>query len=101
MELTYYFGPKEKQYDFEVDDNKVFDLAVDYYCNTYGVNCEETRSLVRTLIAEEILQYEYDDYFIEYLEEYFKDEAAEQWEEYEEYHRDPYGYYGVSRSDFF
>ena len=52
------------------------------------------------LISDELLCYEDDEEFIEFLHEQFYDDAEEAYNDYCEYRRDPYGYYGVSRSDF-
>jgi hypothetical protein len=46
------------------------------------------------------LCYEDDEEFVEFLHEQFYEDAQEAYEDYCEYRRDPYGYYGVSESDF-
>ena len=69
-------------------------------CNTYGVAIGGCRGLLAGLISDELLCYEDDEEFIEFLHEQFYEDAKEAYEDYCEYRRDPYGYYGVSESYF-
>lgn len=101
MELVYRFGRNDEEFTYEIDDDQVVEQALNFYCNTYGVAIGGCRSLLAGLISDELLCYEDDEEFIEFLHEQFYDDATEAYNDYCEYHRDPYGYYGVSRSDFF
>lgn len=100
MELVYRFGKNEEEFVYKVDDDEVVEQALNFYCNTYGIAVGGCRSLLAGLISDELLCYEDDEEFIEFLQEQFYDEAQEAYEDYCEYRRDPYGYYGVSKSDF-
>lgn len=100
MELEYYFGPKEELFTYEIDMDDIIEMANIYYADLYGASKGETKSLIRGLISNELLAYDCDDDFIEFLKEQFKDAAEEDYGEYCEYRKDPYAYYGVS-ADFF
>lgn len=101
MRLTYYFGRNSEEFEYEVDYDKVREKAINYYAQLYGATTGGARSVIAGLMADDLLLYEEDEDFIEYLTEEFEDEASEQYNEECEYRRDPYAYYGVSRSDFF
>lgn len=100
MELVYHFGRNDEEFEYEINENQVIEQALIYYCNIYGAQVENCRSLLTGLISDELLCYEDDEEFIGFLYEQFYEDAAEAYEDYCEYRRDPYGYYGVSRSDF-
>ena len=93
------FGGRLGQYKY-FDMAPVIEQALIYYCNIYGAQIENCRSLLTGLISDELLCYEDDEEFIEFLHEQFYEDAQEAYEDYCEYRRDPYGYYGVSESDF-
>lgn len=100
MELVYHFGRNDEEFEYEINENQVIEQALIYYCNAYGGLVENCRSLLAGLISDELLCYEDDEEFIGFLYEQFYEDAQESYEDYCEYRRDPYGYYGVSRSDF-
>jgi hypothetical protein len=100
MELVYRFGRNDEEFTYEIDDDQVVEQALNFYCNTYGVAIGGCRSLLAGLISDELLCYEDDEEFIEFLHEQFYKDAEEAYNDYCEYRRDPYGYYGVSKSDF-
>lgn len=100
MELVYHFGRNDEEFEYEISDNQVIEQALIYYCNMYGAQVENCRNLLTGLISNELLCYEDDEEFIGFLYEQFYEDAEEAYNDYCEYRRDPYGYYGVSRSDF-
>lgn len=100
MELVYRFGRNDEEFTYEIDDDQVVEQALNFYCNTYGVAVGGCRGLLAGLISDELLCYEDDEEFVEFLHEQFYDDAKEAYEDYCECRRDPYGYYGVSESDF-
>jgi hypothetical protein len=100
MELVYRFGKNDEEFEYEIDEDQVVEQALVYYCNTYGAQVGGCRSLLAGLISDELLCYYDDEEFIEFLHEQFYKDAEEAYNDYCEYRRDPYGYYGVSKSDF-
>ena len=102
MELKYTFGDyDEATFEYEVNENDVINCAVCYFANLCGVKIgEDVEKVIRNLISEGVIVLEYETDFIEFLKESYYEEALEAYEDYCEYRRDPYGYYGVSRSDF-
>ena len=101
MELKYLFGQyEEHEFNYEVDTESLLNAAVIYYCDYYGVSSDDAKKLLRGLLIDEVILYEEDEGFIEFAEEFFREDAIESYEEYCEYTRDVYGYYGVSRYDF-
>lgn len=100
MELVYRFGKNDEEFTYEVDDDQVVEQALVFYCNTYGTAVGGCRSLLAGLISDGLLCYEDDEELIEFLHEQFYKDAEEAYNDYCEYRRDPYGYYGVSKSDF-
>lgn len=101
MELEYFFGRDDnEQFFYEIDMDDVIEMANLYYSDMYGASSGETRSLIKGLIENNLLDYEEDEGFIEFLKEQYRDDAEEAYGEYKEYSKDPYGYYGVSRYDF-
>ena len=105
MKLRYYFdaGPDDvEEFDFEIGYDEAFDRAVEYYAEVYGGRVDDrAMEIVRGILADDYIDYENDDSFIEYLKEIYENTAYEAYEDCCEYRRDPYGYYGVSRWDFF
>lgn len=100
MELVYHFGRNDEEFEYEISENQVIEQALIYYCSIYDVQVESCRNLLAGLISDELLCYEDDEEFITFLYKQFYEDAQESYEDYCEYRRDPYGYYGVSRSDF-
>ena len=102
MELKYTFGDyDEVTFEYEVNENDVINCAVCYFADLCGVKIsEDVEKTIRKLISEGVIVLEYETDFIEFLKESYYEEALEACEDYCEYRRDPYGYYGVSRSDF-
>ena len=102
MELKYTFGDyDEVTFEYEVNENDVINCAVCYFADLCGVKIsEDVEKVIRNLISEGVIVLEYETDFIEFLKESYYEEALETYEDYCEYRRDPYGYYGVSRSDF-
>lgn len=100
MELVYRFGKNDEEFTYEISEDQVVEQALIFYCNTYGVSTGGCRGLLAGLISDELLCYEDDEEFVEFLHEQFYEDAQEEYEDYCEYRRDPYEYYGVSRNDF-
>lgn len=100
MVLVYTFGKNDEEFEYELNEDQVIDYALQFYCNTYSAAIGGCRSLLAGLISDELLCYEDDEEFIEFLKEEFYEDAQEAYNDYCEYRRDPYGYYGVSKSDF-
>lgn len=102
MELIYYFGRDEdERFEYEVDFDTVFEAAINYYSGLYNATTGGARSVLAGLISDDLLRYEEDEDFIEFLKEICQSDAEEAYNDYKEYQKDPYAYYGVSRSDFF
>lgn len=101
MNLHYCWGEYgEIEYDYEVSDSDIIDCAIDYYCDIFDVDAAHCGKLIQRLIEEDLLLFEEDDEFIDYLKDQFEDAAAEERAEGIEYARDPMGYYGMHISDF-
>ena len=105
MKLRYYFdaGPDDvEEFDFEIGYDEAFDHAVEYYAEVYGETVDErSKGIIRGILIDELIDFESDDYFIDYLKEIYENAAYEAYREHCEYQDDPYSYYGVSRWDFF
>ena len=100
MTLTYWFGSDEDiKFEYEVDLNVLHDVVVEYYTKTYSTDNDECRSLIEELYYNDILSYDTDWDFEDYIRDYCYEEAYLQWQE-EEKSSDPYSYFGVSRNDF-
>ena len=97
MEIVYDF---DGDFYYEVNTSEVISLAAAYYANFYGNGDSETIRMFKNLIYDELIDYSSDEEFMSYLKEYFEDDAREMNRDCMEYLKDPYGYYGVSRSDF-
>lgn len=89
MILTYNFSDDE-EFDYEVDFDRVDKFLI--------------KSKFITKDEIEKLDYELDEYYELYeedIKDYFMDEAYELWNEMKQEERDPYGYRGISRKDFY
>lgn len=87
-------------YEFEVDEEEVKELLVGYVHrddpSMYTALDDDTLADY----VEENFEKLVEDYY-DQLVEAFYDRAVEQYNDTAEYNRDPYAYYGVSRSDFY
>ena len=93
MTITYYFGRNEEEFEFEVDYCEALDIVYDALkADGYDVYNEDE-------VTDELIE-EYFDICYDEIKDHFYDEAYEQWRDYEEYRRDPLGYYGFSIKDF-
>lgn len=101
MKLKYYFGKDDEEFEYEVDAAEILEVAINYYSQLYGASVHGARSVLAGLLSDDLLLYEEDEEFIDFLKEHFEADAKESYEDCKEYERDPYSYYGVSRSDFF
>ena len=77
MELVYRFGRNDEEFTYEIDEDQVVEQALNFYCNTYGVATGGCRGLLAALISDELLCYEDDEEFVEFLHEQFYDDAEE------------------------
>lgn len=115
MTLNYCFGEDSFEYELSTEDqrNCVDSLPKELLVDIFSEYQEEMDSEELAEIKEDLAKgnektlrdwaYEMFDEleeFKEIAEEYFEDEAREQYEDEREYHRDPMGYYGLSQSDF-
>lgn len=98
MLVKYYFNDEKFIYEISIDD--VIDVASIYYSTSYGVPVEVGSKLIANLIINDLLFYEEDEEFIEFVADYFYNQAKEVYEDGVSFRRDPHGYYGVSEKDF-
>ena len=124
MTITYDFGDdcQDDYFEYEVDDLEDFidslskEELVDFVMENVDNDLidgwelpsskdglrdelENDDYLLHGLISE--LEDAFVECFEDSLEDFYRDDAMEQYEDYKEYSRDPYSYYGVSRNDFF
>lgn len=124
MTITYDFGDdyQDDFFEYEVDDlgdfidslgkEELVDFVMENVDNDLidgwelPSNKDELKGelanddyLLHGLIGE--LEDAFVECFEDSLEDFYRDDAMEQYEDYKECSRDPYSYYGVSRNDFF
>lgn len=119
MTINYYFDGDAFEYDVDVDDyitslnsEQLLDM-VSEYVNDKDIPEEDKKDSsgntitdVSKLSSDEIADILSDiDEWIEEnysdeIKDYFEDDAKEAYEDAQAYNRDPYGYYGMSQSDF-
>ena len=93
MTLTYYFGRDEAEFEFDADYSEVMDIVYKAL-EVDGYDLENEDEITDELIDE------YIDLCMDEIKDYFYSKAYEQWKDYEEYRKDPMGYYGFSIKDF-
>lgn len=98
MTLIYDFGVEK--FEYEIDDHCLREAILTYYANLYGVSTQNIRKFVLRLLGDDLLSYEDDEEFLEYLKEECRAAAQEEYEDMCAERRDPYGYRGLSESDF-
>ena len=124
MTITYDFGDdyQDDLFEYEVDDlgdfidslgkEELVDFVMENVDNDLieGWELPSSKDALRDeLENDDYLLHgligELEDAFVECfedsLEDFYRDDAMEQYEDCKEYSRDPYSYYGVSRNDFF
>jgi len=89
-----YIYPHETENSKEVLKDYNFDGTAECIDN---MSEEDKEDLVNEVIDDLIDSDIYNDV----LMDYFEDEAYDEYRDWKEYQKDPYAYYGVSRSDFF
>lgn len=104
MVIRYCWGEYDEiEYEYEVDINEIVELAIQFYADEFSKNISD-REIVEKVITElihyDLLVFEQDDEFMDYLKEYFEDAAVEEYEDGRAYASDPLGYYGMHWSDF-
>lgn len=100
MTLIYWFGSDEDvEFEYEVDLNVLHDAVIEYYTKMYGTDSDECRSLIEELYYNDLLSYDTDWGFEDYIKDSCYENAYCQWQE-EEKSENPYSYYGISESDF-
>lgn len=101
MTLIYWFGSDEDvEFEYEVDLDVLHDVVIEYYIKMYGADSDECRSLIEELYYNDLLNYNTDWGFEDYIRDYCYEEAHLQWKEEEESSGDPYSYFGISRDYF-
>lgn len=104
MILHYSWGEyDEVEYEYEVSIDNVVELAIQFYADEFSKTVSDrelVEKVIKELINYDLLVFEQDDDFMDYLKEHFEDEAMEEYEDAREYARDPMGYYGMHISDF-
>ena len=86
MVLTYWFETRdtEEEFEYEVDLNVLYDAVVEYYSVKYGFPSVECRSLISELYYNDMLNYENDWDFEDYLKEVCYEDAYHQFKEEQE-----------------
>jgi hypothetical protein len=94
MTLTYYYGrDDEYEFEYEADYDEAMEIVYEALKQDgYDITNEDE-------VTDELID-EYIDLCMDKIKEHFSDEAYDQWRDYEEYRRDPLGYYGFSIKDF-
>lgn len=101
MTLTYWFGNDEDiEFEYEVDLGILHNAVVEYYTRMYGTDGDECRSLIKELYYNDLLSYDTDCGFEDYIKDYCYEDAYHEWKEGEESSGDPYSYFGISRDYF-
>ena len=116
--VYYDYGDDEFEYEYDLEEfldtlgayevaDALYELASDELIDSMEMPhdhdgfCKEALDdeyLMHDLVLE--LSTELADYFEDEIKEHYEDDAYEALKDAEEYARDPYAYYGVSRSDF-
>lgn len=115
MTLIYYFGEDSFEYELSIEDQRACvnslpkELLIDILSEYQEEMDPEELAEIKEDLAngkETSLRFwafeNFDELeeFKEIAEEYFEDEAREQYRDEREYYRDPLGYYGLSMHDF-
>ena len=81
-------------FDYEIDYDEA-QIAIKKVLSRYS-----KAELIKLVLNELDIQEEVEEYFYEEIKEHFEKEAREYHEDERLYSNDPYGYNGVSHSDF-
>ena len=100
MKLIYVFDDSFDSFEYEIADWEVRSKAIEYYTKIYSTENYNCAPLIEQLIDDELLAFENDEDFVEFLAAEFAQDAGEQYEDYREYLKDQHSYYGVNRDDF-